>query len=233
MKRLLAVSTIVAGAMFFHPPAFAANTNFTGIDSVTGNTGVGVAGTGGFTDPVPLNNSISNVFNLFTLNPDGTCDGPGCTTKLDKHGHTVIDPLGTDTELLTFVIKPPSSGTAFEGFNFPQLTLTGTYTASYSGPELGCAVGDNKSPLSGETDCFAWTGATNTNFNGTLTVDRQIGNTGATLELVFHNTSDWSITPTVTAQIIPAAIATPEPYSIALLAAGLLGTLAVRRRQRR
>lgn len=30
-----------------------------------------------------------------------------------------------------------------------------------------------------------------------------------------------------------AAIATPEPYSIALLAAGLLGTLAVRRRQRR
>lgn len=240
MKRLLLTATIVCGALWFHPPAFAVTTTpFTGVDAVTGNTAVGITGTGSFTDAVPLNNSRSIAFPLFTLVPDDTCDGPGCTTMIGKNHKVVTDPNGTDTELLTFKINPPGSGKAFEGVNFPTLTLTGTYTAAYSSPELGCAIGNgDPNSASGKSDCFAWTGAVDAhgnadaNFDGFLVVDEPIGTTGAKLELTFYNASDWDITPMMTARIIPDPVATPEPASIALLGFGLLGTTALARRRR-
>ena len=232
MKRLLATTAIVCGALWIHS-ASAATMPFRFVDGVSGQTDVNVTGSGSFNVNVSTTiGTVSGPFNLFTLNPNGSCAGVGCSLKSNGHGGFIPDPLGTDTELLTFTLNPPGgSNTEFMGFNLAPITLTGTYTAKYSGAELGCAVGDGKSPSSGKTDCFAWTGATSTSFSGFLVVDEAIGNTGKDLRLTFHNASDWSITPTVTAQIIDAPV--PEPYSIALLSMGLLGTVALRRRQRR
>jgi hypothetical protein len=229
MKRILPwAAAIVLGAMFFGPTAFAVPTTtpLTGSDAVTGMNDVTVSGAGLFSgDNVPLNNTRALMPALFTLNPGSTCTGPAC----NQTTHTI-------SEVLTVTF----TGLAFEGFALTTspLVLTGIYTAKYGGTILGCAAGDGVSPNPGNTDCFAWTGAVDShgvadaNFDGTLTKDFALGSTGAKLELIFHNASDWSISPTMTAQIIPAAVATPEPVSMAVLGVGMAGLGYVRRQRR-
>jgi PEP-CTERM motif len=222
MKRYLLATAVVTGAMWFGAlPSYALPTTpLTGSDAVTGMNDVSVTGAGMFSgDNVPTNNSIATMPNLFTLNPGTFCTGSDCAGNLLT---------GTVTELLTVTL----SGLSFEGYSLAPLTLTGTYTAKYAGTILGCAQNDGVSPSSGETDCFAWTGATNANYNGTLTKDEAIGSTGAKLELVFHNATDWSISPYMTAQIIAAPVATPEPATLAVLGIGLAGLGYIRRQRR-
>jgi PEP-CTERM motif len=229
MRRILTVTTaIVAGALWFGPtPGWAGPTPpfmpLSGSDGVTGMLDVTATGVGLFSaDNVPTNNTIATMPALFTLNPGGSCTGTACHS-------------GTVTETLTVTF----TGLSFEGFALTTspLVLTGTYTAKYGGTILGCASGDKVSPNPGNTDCFAWTGAVNSlgvadsAFDGTLTKDLPIGSTGAKLELVFHNATDWSITPTMTAQIIPAAVATPEPATLAVLGVGMIGLGYVRHRR--
>ncbi|MGH8218582.1 MAG: PEP-CTERM sorting domain-containing protein [Steroidobacteraceae bacterium] len=108
----------------------------------------------------------------------------------------------------------------------PQLSVTGTFTAKYSGSELPCAKGDKGSPSSGKTDCFLWTGAGN-NYNGSTMLSASLGD-GYDLDIFLYNAADWNVTPTIGFQIVTV----PEPATLALFAAGLLalGWGASRRR---
>jgi len=183
------------------------NWNLTGLSDVTASPNP----FSGTIDNVPLSGTVSTV-NLFTLNPGGSCSGAYC------HNGTV-----SETITVSF------TSLKFEGYNLAPITLTGVYSAKYSGSELACAVGDGRSPTSGETDCFIWTGATNT-YNGKIVVDEAIGN-GDMLVLTFHNATDWSITPTLSVQLVDPPPSVPEPASLALIGSGLLGLMMFRRRK--
>jgi hypothetical protein len=224
MKRLLTTTTaIVVGALCFGAPAKAALTfsdsaTFSGLADVT-TSGVGWAAN------VPLNGSVSSLFSLFTLNPGGTCSTSDCSGG----------PTGTLTD--PNIMVNFGSVSSFDGGSIAAFSVGGTYTAKYSGSEVGCAVGDTVSNGKTQTDCFAWTGAkspttglADPNWDGVLTLLEPIIGTKFDLKLTLYNATDWSITPMATAQLVDAPA--PEPSTIALLGFGLLGTLAVARRRR-
>ena len=158
----------------------------------------------------------------FTLAPHSTCSGGGC----------VGGATGTETDTVTLSFTGFQVKVGATTYAVPTFTKTGTFTAKYSGSELGCAVGDGKSPSTGQTDCFIWTGAPNT-FNGTTTLFEPItGLTGDDLEVMFFNATDWNISPSFKFAVVDAPALVPEPASIALLGFALLGTVAFARRRR-
>jgi hypothetical protein len=210
MRKLL-----LASAFALLPMAAGATTMpLTGDWSVTGLSDVSASPNpfaGTVDSNVPLNGTPSTV-NLFTLSPGGTCTGSDC------HSNTV-------TETITFSL----TSLKYDGFSLAPITLTGIYSAKYSGSELSCAVGDGRSPSSGATDCLIWAGASDT-YNGSIVVDETI-DPGNTLVLTFHNATDWNITPTLSAQFVDAPPTVPEPASIVLVGSGLLALGLMRRRK--
>jgi hypothetical protein len=211
VRRMTAlVATLIGVALT--APAFASNpVSFTGGEAVTGMTDESISAPA-FTDSVALDGTMSASFNLFTINPGSACTGSHCS------GGLVTESLTVNFSNLEFGLTP-----------IANFSLTGTYTAKYGAgsSELSCAMGDGKSPNPGATDCFAWTGATNVNYNGVLVIDKSIGG-GKMLELTLANATDWSITPTATARVVNA----PEPISLAVFGSGLLGLGLARRRNR-
>jgi hypothetical protein len=207
MKKYL-LSAALAGA--FCSPAYAA-TNIGGSETfstaeVYGTSAGGPSITGQEANHTAFSLTVGGpgiTFNAFTLNPAGLCSGGGCVGGIG----------GTETDQITFTITGL--------LDAPAITETGLFEAKYSGSEIGCASGDGKSGA-GESDCFIWSGATST-FNGSFS--KLVSLTGALagddLDVVFHNATDWSITPTVTLSLVDApAVGTPEPSTWAM---GLVG----------
>ena len=162
---------------------------------------------------VPIG-SLGSHHSAFTLNPAGSCSGGGCVGGSN----------GTETDLITFSFSnvKVNGGTPF------SFSETGTFTAKYHGSELSCAVGDGVSPSSGQTDCLVWTGASNT-WNGSTILSESIPGTGNTLDVVFYNKTDWSVTPAIAFEVVDAP-AVAEPSTFAILGIGVLGLIAFGRR---
>lgn len=89
-----------------------------------------------------------------------------------------------------------------------------------------------------QTDCIAWNGScTPAGSGGSVT--QPLGDTlavrfasGAVLDIGLYNWADWDMEPGISFDLVTAPTAVPEPGALALLAAGIWGVAAVRRRRR-
>jgi PEP-CTERM motif len=140
-----------------------------------------------------------------TFNP-GSCSGGGCTDV-------------TDAVTFTF------SGLQVGRVNFGGFSEIGNYSADYSGI-LPCASGDGSS---GQSDCLIWNGSSASNntgfFTKTLTAD------GETLDVTFHNASDWDIKPTVSFTVTDPAVPEASTWAMMLLGFAGLGYAGFRSRK--
>ena len=186
-KLFVSGASLALLALTQFAPASAATVNLTnGSFSISydkysaANGGPSISGIlSGTLGSVPVGGSLpGKTFNGFTLAPQGTCFGGGCSNHIE-------------TDNITFTI----SGLKLGAYVIPTIVESGVFTAKYTGSELSCATGDGKSPSSGETDCFLWNGAAST-YNGSYMTSAAIGN-GQTLDVTFNNATDWNITPTV------------------------------------
>jgi MYXO-CTERM domain-containing protein len=258
MKRLLATTAIVCGALWFHPQTAHANyiDPLTGIEYID-PTAFHVTATGATgSDPVLLNNktafsiqdnggqNIDKPLTIFIAGPIGSVAPVIATVNYDNGAITPIAGpftrtlVGNDTaltDLYTFVGCVACDGS----LNFSNID------AAYAADSLA-------KPTGGLT---VWSFSVNQDFVGKDGVD--VTGTFANGDIVFpfaQNVGDkkvtifdtsWtnagfvncttgcSITPPPPPPPPPPPVDADEPYSIALLGFGLLGTLAFRRRQRR
>jgi PEP-CTERM motif len=153
--------------------------------------------------------------NAFTLSPNPSsgsqCSGGGCNTSTT-----------TETDSITFNLTGLSvSGLTGSPATASNISEGGTFTAKYTGSELGCAAGDGVSPSSGNTDCLVWNGAANT-YNGSATYSETLSN-GQTLTVTFNNATDWDITPTVSFTVTGDVTAVPEASTWAMMLLGFAG----------
>jgi hypothetical protein len=195
-KALLAGAGAAALTLAVFTPASAAAVTFTS-NTISELYSPGSPGGGGNALSSPLNNyTLGSAVNAFTLSPYGSCTGGGCRLNVES------DPITVQF-----------SGLAVNGASaLSSLIETGLFTASYSGSELACAVGDGKSPSSGATDCVVWTGASSA-WNGSVTLTDPLSN-GQTLDVTFKN-----ITPAVSFNVSSA----PEVSTWGMMLAGFAG----------
>ena len=214
MKRLLVYTTVVAGAMFFRLPAYAANTvNDSWTSSITNITGKApslltsgdVTSNKGFITPIS--------------NPDT---------------QTVVLNTNTPTEYL-FAVHPNNTS----GISTADVAITMTLTDNNGGTRTFTVFGDYFANAGTDIDSIAWSNTDPGASLGFLTsgslTDIETLSDNEVVNVTFAYGNDWDMAIGITFDetVAPHLVATPEPYSIALLGFGLLGTLAFRRRQRR
>ncbi len=171
-----------------------------------------------------------------TINDDGSNDYlPGSFS-----GSLTV---GTPTAPITFLQIAPVSGPASYGTVSGGIKLVFNFT----GPSNSAVTGVTASPggsfptlsngsvgFSGvyelfygtQTDCITWDATACTPTGSTTT----IGNTlavsfadGAILDVNLYNWSDWTMTPSISFDLVEGPTAVPEPASLALLATALAG----------
>lgn len=221
--RIYQIAIVAVAVSISAVPAFA--TSLTGSYSIsehyTSSQG-GPSITYNLSDPFNINLSTgtpTSAMNFFTASPRSTCFGSGCSNHIE-------------TDLLTVTF----SNLSILGVTIPTFTQTATFTAKYTGSELSCAVGDGRSPTSGETDCVVWTGASNT-FDGSITLFKALGAlnpalAGQSLEIFLYNATDWNITPKIAFELVSNQVQVPEPATFGLMGAGLAALALLRRRSK-
>jgi hypothetical protein len=204
-------------------PAFATPIDLTICYTVTASGSNGNA-------PGIANDFGSLVSGKDCLNMNGLKLGPDGTDTLftaSPAGSSGLALGKTDSESLsvTFFVSDLDSGANTPINGAP--TVTGTFTANYTLPELPCAYSDGAPSAGGESDCIVWS-STNNPMQFALT-----GTDGGTyLDITLNNAVDWNITPTVTFTLTKTPLQqVPEPGTLALLGIAVAGFAASRRRK--
>jgi hypothetical protein len=85
-----------------------------------------------------------------------------------------------------------------------------------------------------QTDCLTWNSTTCFPSNNTSTVGETLAATfadGSVLDISLYNWSDWDMAPSISFELVsgPTLVTVPEPASLAVFGAALLGLCMVRR----
>jgi hypothetical protein len=138
--------------------------------------------------------------NFIAITPAGSCT----SVQADVYGSHYSTCTATGTVKVTFSFTEPSGiiGTASD---------TGVYTATY--------YTGNGAPA--DTDSIVW------NSPDPIVVNFS---DGALLDVTLENTSDWTLTPKITFDLMKDPTAVPEPMTLGLLGAGLFGIGVIKRR---
>jgi len=221
LKAIVAITVSLNAAAAFATPV--AMTGSYSISEQYSSSQGGAGITNLLADPFTINltpNTQTSAVNFFTAAPynGSNCYGSGCSNHIE-----------TDTLTVTF------SNLKILGVTIPTFTETAVFTAKYTGSELSCAVGDGKSPSSGQTDCVVWSGASNA-YDGSTTIFNSLGAlnpslAGQSLEIFLYNATDWNITPTIGFELASNQVQVPEPATFGLMSAGLFGLGLLRRRR--
>lgn len=148
---------------------------------------------GNFSFPLTTSSIYTTAASLATFSPDGSCQGSGCPTP---PGNIETDPIN-----ISFMFTSPS-GVA-------TMSDTGSFEAKYSDNDLSCDPGGT----GGKSDCVLWnTSPIVANFSD-----------DAVMDIELNNAQDWDITPTIQFKLVSGPDPVPEPSTMALFGAGILG----------
>jgi hypothetical protein len=212
-KLLIATATalIVSGAAAVHASPITVKGSYTVTQSnPTGNEPTITDDlSSSFTEN--LNYGIPKTTNFISVAPagsSGTCGGskPACNSTNDT---------ATDTLKVTFSFTMPSGATG-------NLVETGTYVADYDGNAKYDGTSCTSSPGT-ETDCIVWSTS-----NDPIVVSFSDGDS---LDVTLNNAQDWTMTPTISFDLIDAP-SVPEPASIAIFGTALASLIFARRRRK-
>jgi hypothetical protein len=217
MQKLLAAAATVflttAGAAYANTVTDTYTITESGFGTGSGYYDPSITDDLGMGSSHPLNLTGSST-NFFVASPSGSC---GKESSCSGPNYTQSGTLDVTMDFTEYNSSNVIIGTG-------SLTETGTYTAKYSGTDLGCS---GKSG-SGQTDCIDWTGAA-TGVGGSVKLPVAIGS--VLLDVTFYNAQDWAITPKIS---FTETSPVPLPATFPLFASGLgaLGLLGWRRKRK-
>lgn len=170
--------------------------------SITDDLGKKVKNSNQYTYTTPLLTPGSGGPGIFSTDVSFFTAGPSGSSGLGRGSNACTAITGNSDSVCGTITVEISVGT-------DTFTETGEYEAAYGGSELGCAVGDGKSPKSGKTDCIVWSGAADT-YNGKAIKNMNIPG-GQFLYMTFFNATDWSITPQINLALDDPTHTNPSP----------------------
>lgn len=213
MKRLLATTAIVCGALWFHPPAAYATPAGSLIDSWSVGTATHVTGS------LPT----------LTLSGTTTSNDGYITPRPDPYTQTGLS-LNTTTSVWGFVAVPKGSGV-----NKADIPISFTISDGGTGTKTFTVWMDYYANFGTDIDSMSWSSSPVTpgyTTSGSFSASETLSDNEVLTFTVPYET-DWDMAQAFQFDVtaLPTADA-PEPMSIALLGFGLLGTAVFARRRR-